>query len=475
MNAAGILREIANLALLVAVLAFICFLLAIGEGARPEAIGFSKTMLIGGLFGAIIRISLPRDVGRSGPREGVGFALIFWIAVPLLTAMPFLNEVSPNGIWWAVFEASAALTTTGAADHLGQAGSDVLAIWRSMLHMLGGVASAILAAVVFAALNLTGPGVHRSYLFTMRRDDVFAQIDRVALAVTAAYCVVAALIFIAAWLEARDPILALVTGISAVTTGDVRAGLDTPVSVFTPPVLAIILVGLVAGASNVGPLTEVRRSGLRSLGRDADTRATLVLLGLGGLLTVLVSVGGWGTHLRAFADGVSLATTSGLRFSEPGQGVDALSPVVQITLILIGGSALSTAGGIKAVRFLVLIMRLRLELYRLAFPHSSVQLVFRGRSQADGVVLAVWVYLIGYLGVFVFGALGLAMNGFGVEAALQTSAGALSNAGIIMRAGLAGIDSPGDGLAICLSLLMALGRAEVLAVAVALAPDFWKR
>ena len=145
-------------------------------------------------------------------------------------------------------------------------------------------------------------------------------------------------------------------------------------------------------------------------------------------------------------------------------------PSFMLVLILtfIGGAALSTAGGVKLARVLILAERSRLEFSRLGFPNAVAPFIFRGRLKDDTVIVGVWVYLVAYLLAVVLISLVLALFGRDYPSALRISVGALSNAGHLLPAGMT------EGEALVTGLAMILGRIEVLALLPILRPGFWR-
>jgi len=167
---------------------------------------------------------------------------------------------------------------------------------------------------------------------------------------------------------------------------------------------------------------------------------------------------------------LSSISTSGIALSDSTRFERIPLPLMLIPA-MIGGSALSAAGGIKLGRMVVLIRRVGLEFVQLGYRGSVQKFKFRGRFQSEKTVMGVWVYLVGYiiagvLGVLIFSLLGLSFDG-----AIQTAIGSLSNSGQLIQSNLLNNNA---GLQICALLGMILGRLEVIALLPALNPRFWQ-
>jgi len=138
---------------------------------------------------------------------------------------------------------------------------------------------------------------------------------------------------------------------------------------------------------------------------------------------------------------------------------------------LIGGAALSSAGGIKLARIIILIRRAGQEFARRRYQNTVVGLRFKDRQQKEKAVLGVWVYLIAYIGAVSLVFTVLSFLGTDFSDAIAQATGAISNSGWL-------IETPSNATGsyhMLLALAMILGRLEILALLPALTPSFWSR
>jgi len=160
-------------------------------------------------------------------------------------------------------------------------------------------------------------------------------------------------------------------------------------------------------------------------------------------------------------------------------GLELLPPVILIAIALIGGSALSTAGGVKIIRLLLLFRHLSTDMSRLSHPSRIVPVSFKKQHIPDRAFLSIWMYFFGYTLFFAFSILALGATGLTFEDAVATGAASLSNIGPLLLATL-----PESGLTysdfsplqkFVSALFMLIGRVEILAVLVLFTPSFWGR
>ncbi|HRW76940.1 MAG TPA: potassium transporter TrkG, partial [Saprospiraceae bacterium] len=145
-------------------------------------------------------------------------------------------------------------------------------------------------------------------------------------------------------------------------------------------------------------------------------------------------------------------------------------------LMFTGGSAGSTAGGIKTIRHLVFMKNSFLEFKRILHPRAMIRIKLDGQVVAPRILTHILVFLLVYLGSFVTGT--LVMTALGMD--LVSSAGAvatcLGNVGpglgvVGPVSNFADVPDPGKW---ALSILMLLGRLELFTVLVLFTPFYWR-
>lgn len=429
-----------------------------------------------GIVGAIVSVAARNAPKKESTREALVFLFVFWLLMPFVACLPYVALQNTPNLAYAYFEAVSALTTTGASTLTAETLSDSLLLWRSLLQWSGGVIVAIFAVVILAALNLSGTGVHRSLLFTLKKGELFSRFLEIGRIISFVYFVISFVCFILLSLFGTPLFEALCLSLSAVSTGGLtpRSGtLHSYVSNIGGIVLALTCL---LGAANVSIIWDVMRR--RNLGKFFDSfinvehRGTFVIVG--GLVLVGFFYTGF-VHLHTIiVESVFIATTTG--FDYHVIGIDILPPSLLIAIVLIGGSALSTAGGIKIIRMLLLMRHLKTDLNRMSHPSRVMPVQFQGQTIEDKAFLSIWMYFFGYTLVFAFGIIALGAAGLDFTYAVSACAAALSNTGPLLETTypeLAYSDMNPLVLTI-LTIIMLLGRIEVLAAFAVISPSLWK-
>ena len=464
---ASVVRVLAFLLLIVAAASIPSIFMAIAAGEDSQTFAFGTMVLCIVVVSSSVLLLTPKPDRKARPSDALGTVILWWFITPVATSLPFILGVENDSVLSAIHEATACLTTTGQSVISVQNNEwpISLVVWRGMLHLLGGLATITVAASVLAALNLGGPGIHRTVLFTVPETSFFNAVPRVArvvsiLMVISILALFSALVFMGVPAERAlgDSVSALTTGLVH-PQGIMRAPLDTGPSI-------VLGIGLLVGAMGLAiwlPLKD--RKPLKAV---TDPEVTLFV----GLLFVFVgfAVASDLNVTEGLSWALSALSTSGLSLSDPADYNRIPLPVLVLPA-LIGGSALSAAGGVKIARFIVLARRAGQEFRQLGYRQSVLGFRFRDRELNERSVIGVWVYLIGYvLSIFLLMS-GFAFLGLDYIPAIRLSIGGLTNSAAVLGSYPVDLTGPAQALII---FSMILGRLEVLALIPALSLSFWR-
>lgn len=431
--------------------------------------------LVGGLM---ITASFKASTKESSG-EAILFLVLYWAVVPIVCSLPFYVLGATSGPIAAIFEGVSAITTTGASTLDAEVQSRTLLFYRSLLQFFGGVSVAVFAVVVLAALNLTGTGIHRSGLFTFRSGELFTRFLGVGQLVAAIYLFLSAIAFVLMVMGGTDTFTALCLALSGISTGGLQPFVG-PLANVLSPVSAIVLALLcLVGAFNISILWDfLRLRRLRPFLRlfvHVEHRGLFAIAACLTLITLIFA--GLSNFGPAILDSIFFVSSAGFRYDVIS--LDMVPSPILICVALIGGSALSTAGGIKVIRLLLLFRHLGTDMARLSHPSRVKPIEFRGNVIDDDEFLSIWMYFFGYALCFAFGALALAASGLNLQDSMATSAASLANMGPLLdmtlpSSGLRYGDFSGLQMTVA-ALLMLIGRVEVLVALSLLLPSTWRQ
>lgn len=467
MNYSSVIRVLALLMLILAGWAASAALLAWAFGETTQIISFGATALGISVFASSVLLLAPKPQRRARPSDALAVALLWWFLSPVAAAMPFVFGVANDSVAIALFEAASCLTTTGHAilDFPDGSWPVSLLYWRGILHLLGTYAAVVMAAGVFAAINLGGPGVHRTVLFTVPDASYFDAMPRIYMGVGIMLGITVSFILILLLMAGVPPVRALADAVSVISTGLVLP--DSQAFLPANPVAGLIMAaGLAIGALGLAVWLPLRIGAVKTALTDPETVVFFLLMLIFAAAVIPVGI----SLQDGLAWSLSSLSTSGIPLSAGARDAD-IPLTIAVLPALIGGSALSAAGGIKIARFIVLGQRAGQEFRQLGYRRSILSFKFRDRELDERSVIGVWVYFIVYAGAVFSVMTAFSFLGLPFEESIRLSIGALTSSGGLIGQATEGLGPVGQ---ILLSIAMVLGRVEILTVLPALSLSFWR-
>src|SRR5210317_289049 len=451
-----------------------------GQTWLPFVEGFGITLAAGFLCW------LPVHRSKKDLRLRDGFLVVasFWTVLGTFGAAP-LYFADPLSLTFtdAVFESMSGLTTTGATVLTGLDSLPVsILYYRQQLQWLGGMGIIVLAVAVLPMLGVGGmqlyraetPGPVKDTKLTPRITETAKALWYVYLAFTVA-CAVSYMIAGMDWFDALCHAFSTVA-IGGFSTHDLSIGYFDSAAVD----LVAIVVMFFAGINFSLHFYAWRYVSVKHYSQDPEVRAyTFVLVVISVLvIAALLYFSTFGTPTDAIVNGlfqaVSIATTTGFTTSDFSAWPTAI-PVLLIFASFIGGSAGSTAGGIKVIRWLLVYKQGVREIVRLVHPSAEIPVKLGSKAVSSRVVEAVWGFFSIY--VIVFAGMMLAMMATGLDqvTAFSAVAATLNNLGPGLGDVSKGFMSLSD-LAKWIAIAgMLLGRLEIFTLLVLITPTFWRR
>jgi trk system potassium uptake protein TrkH len=430
-------------------------------------------------------------LGRGAPdlrhREGFAIVTLGWIAVGLLGAVPYLLSGTIPSVTDAVFESISGFTTTGSTimtdiEGVGAAHHAVL-FWRSLTQWLGGMGIVVLALAILPLLGVGGMQLFRAEAPGPSPDRLTSRISETARLLWSVYVLItlseALLLMFPGGLTPFD---AVCHAFTTMATGGFST-LDGSIGGFgSATVEWIVTVFMFMAGVNFSLHYLALTGRVRAYWRDEEFRFYVKVMGgaMLALLLVLVPSGAAGGLLDALRTAafqvVSIGTTTGYGSADyllwP-----PLTHVVLLLLMIVGGCAGSTGGGIKMVRVLLLLKHAHAEMKKLVHPRAVYTLWFNERSLPSSLPTQVLGFMQLFLLVFVLGLLMLTLAGRDLVTAIGATAATLGNIG----PGLGDV-GPACNFAFLtgfekwlLTLFMLIGRLELYTVLVLLLPATWRK
>lgn len=417
-------------------------------------------------------------------RDGFLIVVLFWVVLGLAGAIPLsLSEHPHLSVADAVFESFSGLTTTGATVITGlDSLPPSILFYRQQLQWLGGMGIIVLAVAIMPMLGVGGMQLYRAETPGPLKDSKLTpRITETAKALWYIYLVLTIVCAVCYWLAGMSGFDAIGHSFSTIAIGGFSTH-DQSIGYFQSSTIELIAVVfmLLAGMNFALHFIAWRSMSLRSYLKDTELKAYLWVLATVTGITVGYL---YYTDTFVFFDdalhaglfqAISIGTTTGFTtadyFDWPG-----FLPVMLLFVSFIGGCAGSTGGGMKVIRFVLLLKQGHREMTRLIHPNAQIPVKVGGKPMPDRVINAVWGFFAAYVGSFVVIMLFLMATGLDQITAFSAVAACMNNLG----PGLAGVganyvelNAPAKW---ALSFAMMLGRLEVFTLLIMFTPAFWRR
>ncbi|MBE0644253.1 MAG: TrkH family potassium uptake protein [Bacteroidetes bacterium] len=397
-------------------------------------------------------------LGDAGPA-------IFWGWVILvIAAMPPFMTLSGMTVIQALFESISGWTTTGLSVVEYAGTNSLIFLWRSILQLAGGAGLAILL------VSISGGASGSLYSRVEGRDLLVPHVKdsaRLVLRLYAIYLIVGVLSYMAVGLSFYESFNHACAAISTGGFSNRPESIGTWDSVYVEGVsIALMILG------NMNFITAwlLARGKWTLLGRNSELRLMVVAIAAGAVLVYVFTT----AHVYAdfskdgrvaFFETVSALTTTG--FSTTSYTSWSHTGIlVLIILMVIGGGACSTAGGLKQIRVYILWKSMVRAVRTFILPRGAtlplrVHDGERWRNVTEGELSALSAFTILYLAFLTAGTLLLTMQGYSLSDSLFEFASALGTVGISI--GITGPHTPAMPL-LAMSAAMLLGRLEIFLV-----------
>lgn len=446
------------------------------------------------------------------PREAILLVALSWFAVALVGAIPFVlagygTESTLAHPVNALFESMSGFTTTGATV-MGEISFDqhshALLMWRQLTQWLGGMGIIVLMVAILPELAVNGAqliGSEAPGPSLQKLTPRIANTARILWLVYFGFTVVYVCLLYGLHLVGMAPDMtfynAVAHGFTTLPTGGFSPEADS-MAAFSAAVQWVAIPFMVIAGTNFALFWNVFSDETRRIVRDPEFRAyTGAIAVLIALLAVVLYGGGAPplTDLGGTTDGivenslrqsafqiVSLLTSTGYATSDYTQW-ESTGQIVLLFAMFIGGCAGSTGGGVKVIRWLIVLKVVRRELFTAAHP-EAVRPIRLGRHVVDeDAIRSVLGFTLVYLIVFGVAAVVLVLDagrvGYSLSAleAISASLATLGNIG----PGFGSLGPFGSFLEfptsskLLMVFLMWIGRLEIIPVIVVFTGGFWTR
>ncbi|MCK0130672.1 TrkH family potassium uptake protein [Flavobacteriaceae bacterium F08102] len=480
-----------------------CFMLISGvlsyfyqDGATQGIFMAGIVTILSGVTFRFITKDFRKEIKK---REGYLVVTLGWILMSASGSLPYIFSGAIPSFTNAFFETVSGYTTTGASimNDIEAMPKSIL-FWRSTTHWIGGMGIIVLTIAVLPLLGIGGmqlfaaeaPGPSADKLHP-RITDTAKRLWYIYLGLTFAE----ALFLKLAGMSVFD---AVNHAMSTLSTGGFSTKNDSIAHWNGNPLIQYILTFFMILAGTNFVLSYFAFKGnFKKILKDEEFKTYLLnILGITIIVATVIFFNAslskepttlqvypypmiYGELESAIRHGlfqvVSIITTTGFVSADYTLWTPFIT-VLFFILMFFGASAGSTAGGVKFVRYIIMIKNGYLEFKRSIHPNAIIPVRYNGKSVSQDIVFNIMAFFVLYLIVFTIGALVFSFLGLDFMSAIGGSASSLGNVGPALGqlGPVENYDSLPDLGKWWSAFLMLLGRLELFTVLILITPYFWK-
>ncbi len=451
------------------------------------------------------------EYGTILRKEALAIVGLSWIYSGILGCLPFLFSGSmvapdvPMTIPDALFESISGFTTTGASvlrelEDPALVPRSVL-FWRSFTHCLGGMGIIVLFVAILSHLGAGGKALMKREVPGPTSDAVRPRVRESAIVMWSIYVTFTFALALILWLEGMSVFDAFCHSFGSMATGGFSTH-NQSIGYFNSPLIEFTIALFMIAAGTNFALYFLSLKNLRSqnyswkqfispLRNDIEFRVYLLVLGSSTIfLTYNLMSNQIYNNLPdairyAGFQAVSIMTTTGYGTGNYDTWNES-SKMLLLLLMFVGGSAGSTAGGMKVIRFVLFGKIIWREIEK-SFRPNVIRPIRIGITNIEqGIRNDITVYFSLVLVIFIFSSLLLTAIEPNTEWRMNKPEKLIDCTSAVV----ATLNNIGPGVGelgptenyadfslagkFLLTVLMLLGRLELFAILVLFVPSFWK-
>ena len=414
-------------------------------------------------------------------RDGYLIVISSWIFMSFFGMLPYIITGQIPSMHDAFFETVSGYTTTGATilNDIEALDNGIL-YWRSLTQWIGGMGIIVLAVAILPFLGIGGMQLFVAEAPGVSIDKLQPRIKETAMRLWQIYISFTIVLFFILWAEGMNSFEAVNHAMTTFATGGFSTK-NASIGYFESPLIQYtIILFMFISATNFTLTYFAIKLNFKKVFRNEEFRIyssfiIIITLIVFGTLYLIDSSYAEETFRSALFSVVSIITTTGFTTVD-FTGWTEFITILFFILMFFGASAGSTSGGIKIVRHVILLKNSYIELKKQLHQSGVFPLRFNNNKVPQSVVTNILAFMMLYVVIFSFGSIIMTILGVDFMTAIGSVAATLGNVGpgigdVGPASNFSSIPNAGKYF---LSLLMFIGRLELLTFLLILTPAFWK-
>ncbi len=426
-------------------------------------------------------------------KDGFAIVTLVWISTAVFSTLPFILTGAIPNITDAFFESASGVTTTGASilgnsetmPHLTngiESLSKGILFWRSFIQWVGGMGIIVFSIAILPLLGVGGVQLFRAEVPGPVPDKIKPRVQETAKTLWALYIALTMTQVVFLYFGGMNFFDSLCHSFTTIAIGGFSTK-NASIAHFNSAYIdyVIIIFMFIAGVNFTLHWKAIIFQKPLVYFRDGEFKFYAFLIALTTCIIILnlSLINGELTHnifRKSLFQVMSILTTTGFTTSDYTSW-GSFSQMLILLLMFVGGSAGSTAGGMKIARIMVVAKYSLSEIKHLLHPRAVIPVKIGQQSINEEVIRSTLGFVLFYVMVFVFVSIILAALGLDLESSFGATAASLGNVGpahgsVGPASNYAQIPDLAKWL---LAFCMFLGRLEIFTVMVFLSTLFNRR
>jgi len=435
------------------------------------------------LFGTILWFTMKvNQVTEISKRDAYLIVTLGWVASSIFATFPFLIHGSIPSFTNAFFETMSGFTTTGSSILTNvEALPHGLLFWRSMTHWLGGMGIIVLSLAILPLLGIGGMQLYQAEVAGPSKEKLHPRVTETAKRLWAIYVILTFAEVCFLLLGDMSLFDALCHAFGTLATGGFSPKNASVAHYNSPYIEYIIIVFMFLGGTNFALHYLALHGKFKSYFQDDEFKFYISFIFITVLFATFYLVLSNSQSLEsAFRNSafsiISILSSTGFVTVD----YEAWAPFATqffLFLLLFGACAGSTSGGVKMIRYQLLIKNGILEFKRLIHPNAVIPVRHNNKTVSSEIISKVSAFVLLYLAIFAIGSVTMAFLGLELQSAMGAVAACMANIGpgLGTTGPVSNFSDVHDVGKWVLSFLMLLGRLEIFTFLIIFLPAFWKK
>ncbi|MBP3510832.1 MAG: TrkH family potassium uptake protein [Prevotella sp.] len=406
-----------------------------------------------------------------------------WVVFSFFGMLPFVVGGYITNISDAYFETMSGFTTTGATilDSVERLPHGIL-FWRSLTQWIGGLGIVFFTIAILPSMVGGSVKVFAAEATGPMRSKMHPRLSTNAKWIWSIYFALTIACVLSFWAAGMDWFDSINYSMSTTATGGFSTHDDSTAYFGSPTIEYLgILFQFLSGLNFTLLYLVMFKGQFGKMLRNSEFRLyigiiTVATLWIMYLLMTRMDYGFERAFRSALFQVISFITTTGL-FNDDAGAWPHITWVILGSCMFIGSCAGSTSGGFKCIRGVMVMKILRNEFRHILHPNAVLPVKVNGMSVPQSKIITLLAFFTAYVIMCLIAATLMIAVGIDNTNAITIALSCMSNVGPTLGTEIGPVmswSSLPDSIKWICSLLMLMGRIEIMSVLVLFTPAYWK-